>query len=403
MVVKKIVLIIPLTFLALLVAGKSDRDSTSSLLLNLQIQIESNQALNDMYNMKFDRAEMQFRWIKQKYAWHPLPYFLLGLSQWWKIIPDIDNTEHDKEFHAYMDTSLMLSKKLYKVNEIEGAFFLAATYGFVARLESDRGNWRKAALAGKNALSYVNEVRSNTDFSPEVLFGDAIMNYYTEWIRENYPALRPIMWFFPRGDIEKGINQLREVAHNAFYTRTEAQYYLIRILANEENRHAEALPIVAYLRETFPDNSYFHRFYMSLLYRLGRLPLLERESKLALHRIDSGMVGYEGVTGRYATFYLGRISKLKKNLEDSKYYFSRAVEFAQQTDDKSAWYSVISNYELGSIYAKENKELAITYLDQCIEYASGDKKKYRQKAKALLKKVKKSKDFPSNPEVISGR
>ena len=88
---------------------------------------------------------------------------------------------------AYMDTSLVLSEKLYEVNEIEGAFFLAATHGFVARLESDRGNWGRAAISGKNALSYVDVVRENVDFSPEVLFGDAIMNYYTEWIRDNYP------------------------------------------------------------------------------------------------------------------------------------------------------------------------------------------------------------------------
>lgn len=367
--------------------AQSRPDSTNSLLLDLKIQIEANEALNDMYNMKFDRAEMQFRWIKQKYSWHPLPYFLLGLSQWWKIIPDIDNEQYDEVFTAYMDTSLVLSKKLYKENEIEGAFFLAATYGFVARLESDRGNWRKAAIAGKNALSYVDEVRENVDFSPEVLFGDAIMNYYTEWIRENYPALRPIMWFFPRGDIEKGINQLREVAHNAFYTRTEAQYYLIRILANEENRYAEAYPIVKYLRETYPDNSYFHRFHMSLLYRMGRYSLLETESRIALNRIDSGMVGYEGVTGRYACFYLGKINYKKGKIDESKHYYARAVDFATGTKDQRTWYSLISSYELGRLYSTENLALAEKYLNHSIEYSDG-KKKHRKRAKALLKKVK---------------
>jgi len=183
---------------------------------------------------------------------------------------------------------------------------------------------------------------------------------------------------------------LREVAHNAFYTRTEAQYYLIRILANEENRYAEAFPLVEYLRESYPDNSYFHRFFMSLLYRMGRYSPLERESELALARIDSGMVGYEGVTGRYATFYLGKINLFKGNIDECKYYYARAVEFAKQTNDRSAWYSVLSSYELGRIYSTEDKTLAIKYLDETIENSAG-KKKHRKKAKALLKKVKKSK------------
>lgn len=371
-------------------ASTDDPDSTKSLLLNLQIQIEANQALDDMYNFKFEKAEMQFRWIKQKYDWHPLPYFLLGLSQWWKILPNIDNTEYDELFNAYMDTSLVLSKRLYKINEVEGAFFLAATHGFVARLESDRGNWRKAAVSGKNALGYVDVIRDNTDFSPEVLFGDAIMNYYTEWIRNNYPIMKPIMWFFPKGDMQKGIDQLREVAHNAFYTRTEAQYYLIRILANEENRYAEALPIIKYLRETYPDNAYFHRFYASVLYRMGRYNLLERESREMLTRIDSGMVGYEGQSGRYAAYYIAKVNHAKGNATAAKEHYGRAITFATKTGDETSFYSILSNLELGKFYSTEDKQLAEKHFREVIKHGKG-KKKYQKMAKDGIKRLKKIK------------
>jgi hypothetical protein len=47
--------------------------------------------------------------------------------------------------------------------------------------------------------------------------------------------LRPFLILFDKGDKERGLEQLREVAHNAFYTRTEAQYWLMRILFTEEN------------------------------------------------------------------------------------------------------------------------------------------------------------------------
>ncbi len=372
------------------IAATDNPDSTGSLLLNRKIQIEANEALNDMYNFKFERAEMQFRWIKQKYGWHPLPYFLLGLSQWWKILPNIDNTEYDGLFNAYMDTSLVLSEKLYETNKVEGAFFLAATYAFVARLESDRGNWRRAAIKGKNALSYVDIIRENVDFSPEVLFGDAIMNYYTEWIRENYPIMRPIMWFFPKGDMQKGIEQLREVAHNAFYTRTEAQYYLIRILANEENRYAEALPIIRYLRDIYPDNAYFHRFYASLLYRMGRYNELEGESLQILTRIDSGMVGYEGQSGRYASYYMARINHARGKILEAKKYYNMAVTFAKSTNDEENWYSILSNLELGKLYSTEDKELAEMHLKEVIKHGKG-KRKYQKIAKEKLRKLKKIK------------
>ena len=74
------------------------KDTTIILINNITMQIEISQALSDLYNFKFETAERQFRWFKQKYPWHPLPYFLLGLSEWWKIMPRIENRDHDDRF-----------------------------------------------------------------------------------------------------------------------------------------------------------------------------------------------------------------------------------------------------------------------------------------------------------------
>ena len=108
-------------------AKSAQPDSIELLLSNVKIQIEATEAINDMYNFKFDRAEMQFRWIRQKHPDHPLPYYLLGLSQWWKIMPDISNTTWDDIFVDYMDTSIEQAEVLYEnpKNQLEDSFFLA--------------------------------------------------------------------------------------------------------------------------------------------------------------------------------------------------------------------------------------------------------------------------------------
>ena len=141
-----------------------EKDSTIILLADKQIQLECTQALNDLYNFKFDRAEAEFRDLKVRYGWHPLPYFLMGLSDWWKIMPNTKNTQYDESFLAYMDTTIQVAERLYNdypVYKAEAAFFLAAAYGFKGRLYSDeeRKNWRKAATVGKNALNYLDESR----------------------------------------------------------------------------------------------------------------------------------------------------------------------------------------------------------------------------------------------------
>lgn len=363
-------------------------DSIPLLLLDEQIQIDANQAINDMYNFQFGEADKQFRWLKQKYGWHPLPYFLMGLSQWWRIMPDLDVTRYDDEFRAYMDTALVLSERIYDLgSEVEGAFFMAATYSFIGRLESERRNWRKAAVAGKNALNYLDEIRDNEDFSPELLFGDGLFNYYREWVPENYPILKPMMIFFEKGDKELGIQQLKEVSRNAFFTRTEAQYFLMRILSTEPDGSIESLRISQYLAETYPMNPYFHRYYSRLLYHNGRYRACEKEALLILHRLDSAYTGYEFNSARYATFFLGEIYKNWNKPQKAKEYYQLAVEYGDAIGDTERGYTVYSLLSLGRIAENEEDEaLARNYYKEVRKRTSrGDDANKR--AREAMKKM----------------
>ena len=152
---------------------RQKKDTTIILISGMAMQLETTQALNDLYNFNFAEAEKQFRWLKQKYPWHPLPYFLMGLSTWWKIMPDIRNKSFDDRFLAYMDTTILVAERMHRRPEyrIEAAFFLAAAYGFKGRLYSDedRTNWVKSAAAGKEALNYLDECRELNYLSPELL------------------------------------------------------------------------------------------------------------------------------------------------------------------------------------------------------------------------------------------
>ena len=71
------------------------------LLLNPDIQTELDGAVHNRYDFKFDKAERQFRSLRRRYPQHPMPYFLLGLSTWWKIIPsNAHSTQYDRVFFA---------------------------------------------------------------------------------------------------------------------------------------------------------------------------------------------------------------------------------------------------------------------------------------------------------------
>ena len=360
-----------------------------SLLINPFIQVESTEAINSMYNFEFEKADSHFTYLEKNYPWHPLPYLLKGLNYWWQIVPNYENTEYDDEFLKYMDITKELAENVYeKYNEIEGAFFLAAAYAFEGRLYSERREYRKAAVAGSRSLKYLGECRGHETYSPELLFGDALFNYYAEWIREEYPLLRPLMLLFPEGDKELGIKQLKEVTRNAFYSRTEAQFYLIRILSSGENQDlAEAIRVGEILHKDFPDNPYFHRYYTRLLYQRGRYGEAEKESLDILNKIEGGKRGYEENSGRYACFFLGHIYEIRKDYDAAKKYYRQGMKYAEAIGATDMGYYFYSLLHLGSIADKEgDTDLAKDYYKQ-VKKAAKRKDSAHRVARERLKEM----------------
>jgi len=365
-------------------------DTTQVLLLeDINIQLEATQAINDMYNFQFERAEMQFRWIKQKFPNHPLSYFLLALSEWWKISVNVENTQYDVKFEAYLDSAILMAEHIKNIPQfkVESAFFQAAGWAFKGRLYAERKKWGKAASAARSSLRNLDDIKDKGYLSPELLFGDGLYNYFSVWIRENYPMLKPIMAFFKKGDKELGLKQLRTVATNAFYTRTEAQYYLMRILAYEEKDMSSAMQISEYLYRTFPNNPYFHRYYTRLLYSTGQNRKTEKESLLILERIDSGKTGYEEISGRYAAFYMGQINEQRRNLEKAKFYYLETIQFATAIGAIDSGYYLYSLLSLGKIAIAEGDEKQAREYLKKVKKESKRKHPANKRARKTLKKM----------------
>ena len=370
------------------------KDTTVILIEDVRVQLESTEALNNLYNFKFEKAEQQIGELKKNYRWHPLPYFMMGLSEWWKIMPNTKDTSHDDRFLAYMDSTILVAENLhdkYPEYRTEAAFFLSAAYGFKGRLYADeeRRNWGKAASAGKTALNYLEESKEKSNLSPELLFGDALYNYFSVWVPENYPSLRPVLWFFRKGDKALGLKQLKEVSYNAFYTRTEAMVWLMRILNSYENDQPRAFQLSEYLYQSYPDNAYFHRYYARMLYSRGMHADLEVQCKSILNKIDSAQVGYEATSGRYAAFFLGQLYEMRRSLDESKKYYKLAIKYAEQVGATESGYYLYSIISLGEIAEKQgNKAEAKKYFQE-VKKKAGRKDEAYKDAKKRLKKLEK--------------
>ena len=365
------------------------------LLKHPGVQIESAEAINLMYNYKFYEADKEFRWLRLRYPKHPMPYFLMGLAEWWKIVPNTDVTDYDDRCLALMDTTITLAERLYddSDNKLEASFFLAGAYAFKGRLYSERKKWTKATFAGKNALKYFEKCKGNADFSPELLFGDGMYDYYAQWIPENYPLLKPILMFFPKGNKVNGIKELEKTANTAFYTRVEARYFLVQIYSME-NQYDKAYEMSKYMAEQYPDNPFFERYYARSAFVTGRLNDAERISKDILEKVGRTQSGYEGVGGRTAAYILAYINQLfHKNLPEAKKYYQQSIDFAKQTNALNAGYYWSSVLALGKIATEEkNYDQAQVYFKEVIDKAERKSSQYKEAKKALDESKKSRRD-----------
>lgn len=370
--------------------------SNKSILANVDIQIEATAAINKMYNFEFKEAEKEFNWLVQEYSDHPLPVFLKGLSLWWKIdsysgISDISKTDSldklDKKFINIMDKAISLSQNIYeKGNKIDGAFFLAATYGFKGRLLSERRKWRASAFAGMNALRYLKEIRKNDLMIPEISFGNGLFNYYSVWISERYPLLKPLIKLFPDGDKKKGITQLNDAGNNSFYTRTEAQYFLTRIYSSE-NDIKKALYLSKYLFNTFPDNSIFHKFYNQLLYRSSSFSLCEKESIEILENFNKKKRGYYDNDVRLAHFFLGEIYLSRRKNDIAIHHLKKSLYYSDKFKNQKLGYTIYSNFLLGKIYFDTGEKNKSKYYFKRVIKLTKSKEDLNQKSKGYIKKI----------------
>lgn len=360
------------------------------LLLDKGLQFRITENVNALYNYDFEKAERGFAVMQYQYPEHPLPYFLQGLSTWWKIAPDIENKRFDNRFLKQMDVVIDKAKKMLDddPSNKEAAFFLAGAYGFQGRLLSERKSWTKATFAGKNALKYLNLSKGDDELNPELLLGDALFNYFSVWIPENYPILKPVVALFPKGNKELGLKQLEDVAQNAFYARVEAQYFLFRLYASEEKQPYKALAITDYLHQKFPNNPYFHRSYARHLYTVGRITEAKDQSVEILRRIDENWTGYEANSGRYAAFYIAQFYDRIGDPTLAKRYYLKTLSYGEESESQESGYYLYALIALGKMENDaKNKAKAKEYFNKVKKYAKRKHPAHKE-AREYIKKNK---------------
>lgn len=341
--------------------------------------------INQIYSLEYSKAENTFATLKNFYPKHPAVKFFPAMITWWKIMVDLDNESYDDKFIDQLEETIDFCDDLLdkNPNNIDAIFFKGGALGFRGRLYSIRESWLDAAADGKDALPLVYEAYKLDSTNVDVQFGFGIYNYYADVIPEKYPFLKPVMLFFPEGDKDKGLEQLKNAAERGKFTKIESKYFLMTLFYKFEDDNNSALQYAEELVEQFPTNPTFQKYYARILRRLSHITKSTDVFKDMYNRCNQNMIGYNDKIKREAAYYLADDQWRKANFEEAIKFYKECSELSIFFDQEDDGFNVVSLLQLGKIYdVLGDREKAKYYYEEVLDL--DDYKDTQDKAEQYL-------------------
>lgn len=296
-----------------------------------------NDGIKQIYNIKFMEAEKTFRSVIADYPNQPAGRFFLAMIDWWKILLDPDNESYDEIFFLKLEDVIYQCDQILDKNpkNVDALFFKGGSIGFRGRLRAFRESWLKAADDGREALPIVEEAASLDPKNMDVQLGFGIYNYYAAVIPDENPLIKPLMIFFPDGDKEKGIQQLKNTAFNGKFAKYEARYFLMTLYYRYENNAMAADDYAKLLIDDFPDNPVFEKWRGRIAVRKGDYILADSIFNDVLIKADKKYFGYNTPNSlRESAYYIGNNLKNNGKLDSAKIYFERCISESKKIDEE---------------------------------------------------------------------
>lgn len=253
-----------------------------SLLLNEDFITDAQQAIDSVYNLNYEASVLILQPWREKHPDHPLWAFWPALDIWWKILPDLENIEHDQAFFDALDEAARLSKERMKeTHDIDALIIKSMCYGFSARHLSNRGSWYQSLRRARTAMAYFSDLEQLLPELGDIQFGLGMSRYFSAFFRESYPVIRPFAWLLPRGDRQDGLNRLNVAAGQSTFMIPEATFFLGHIHLHYERNFGKALEYLNELTRSYPNNGYYHRLLIRSHYRNSN----RRTAMLLINRV----------------------------------------------------------------------------------------------------------------------
>jgi len=327
--------------------------------------------IDHIYKMDFDSADIISGQLINMNTKDPSGYFMKAMTEWWKIYINKDDQSHDSSYLAATDKCVKICEDRVSDNQNDdwALFLQGGAIGYRGFLNSMRENWLKAVDDGREGLSLIQRAYELNPNNKDAVFGIGIYNYAADYVTDKYPFLKTLLFFFPKGNKELGLSQLKDCAENAKFSRVEANFVLCYVNLSYEKNYIESKKYAEKIYKLYPENpvaeKYLGRSYVGLY--------LWNESmntwKDILAKADSNKAGYNNKFVKRESFYYLGLSQMRvNNLDDAFKNYEQSENLSSELDkDGDSPYRVFSALGMGMISdIRGNHDQAVKYYDMVL-------------------------------------
>lgn len=320
-----------------------------------------------IYNFDFEQAHKQISEVKKRFPNHPIYHFLSAMCCYWEMVPiSINNSKYKIYEHHLLKTMELAQPLLSKAHtKPEAGYYMIASQSSMVVIYLKANDFSKAIAEGRKTYWSMKEGFGWTEKYPDFNFTTGLYYFYAAQYPETHPAFQPLMWFFTKGDKEKGIALLKKSAEKSLFSKTESDYFLAHVYLKYYSFPLESIKYSQKLIQRYPNNYFYMARYVEGLVLAKKYV----EAKPLTDKLLKSPIDYFQIAGH---LFSGLVDVGTSNLLTAKKHFEIAQKTILASDKQTNDYQAFVYWGLGMLYEKENNAKKASYyfgqLEEVAEY-----------------------------------
>lgn len=338
---------------------------TKRLIDDKAFTVDAIAAIDSLYNRNETAAQEILNPWQNRYPDHPIWILWNGMEHWWLVLEDLAVTHHEERFVELMNQADYEARRVLsnEPDHTDALVIRAVSNSYVARMHANKEEWITSLQVGRRGYQSHQRLLEVAPDLPDNYFAEGMKYYYSAYIPETYPIVRPFAYFLPDGDRKIGMQMLRDAIDKAIFARPEATYFLATINLNYEKNYSIAKRLYRSLVEQYPDNGYYRRLYMNTLGQLSEYSNMVRFYHDTMAHWQKSGLDEHPVMEIELTYWLGRAQYYLADYQSANESFIRAVEIGNQLENRERRdFYTLSTYFAGVVSEELNqRDQAVIY------------------------------------------